>query len=240
MSLTEEPVLASLLFSPSCELPCYLGITPGTTTREIAERQLASIGAWRRVAFQHDGLPTDEYVAWIGDPSLRGTPRAPQLPGGQEIALILILTFRDGVVARLTTEISTEALIPKYMDYWERYSSREILIQYGLPDILVGRVSGSFYDLMVVYAGSGIVMEATGTTTSGARVCPNSETGLVHLRLTLTDPDSGLSIYSRLWPRPDDRRYWDPIEDVAGVDQEEFYSRVVSDPEACFDILKPP
>jgi len=240
----QEQHINELLQDENCNLPCYLGITPGKTTLNEARTILENLGAgyWGKpYTGRKDGAIGYTYTFMIsGQPGVGETPR----PDGSirtvsgDVILVTdndIVQIIDANAGTIGPGTSTTQGREKFRKYWQRYTAREIFMQMGPPDQLYLDIIESgwlFYGrtLFMVYEKRGVVAELYGTGKEN-NICPENEARFLSLGLMLYNPNSNLSIY------PNGRTSQDlglPIDEVLGVSTQEFYQRVIADPSACF------
>ena len=233
--------LIELLHSDSCKLPCYLGITPGRTTWDEANSILTSLGAYFSYNTDTDGLVIHNTELNIGDESMIGvTPDRNTGVTDLKIIQSIHLLVRNGIVEKLWTSISTRKFIEKYDEYWSEYSLYMMLYQYGIPDQIVmttpapGATGTSF---TLIYERKGIVTMIWDEIVNN-QFCPGSVKTSSSLDLTLTNVDSGINIYQPGVVAPTFREIYKPIENLLGVDEQEFYTKLMSNPLTCFEVKK--
>ncbi len=244
-TMEEEPLLSliQLLQSESCALPCYLGITPGQTTEHEVEKILESLDTSVLSGVRDDGSVFYNTNLDIGDKSLIGLTPDPNM-GAANVKIVqsLNLIVKDGVVQKIRTSISTRKFAARFQEYWSRYSMREIFQRHGIPDKIY--VSTIFYtnngigvEFIIVYERNGIVVYLHEEI-QNKQICPKSEKISTDLSLLLTDTSSGLSIFEpELTPsaHPD---IYASLEEQLKISRKEFYTQLLSNPSACFEIKK--
>jgi hypothetical protein len=226
MTPRQKTLFNNLIQDKSCNLPCYLGITPGSTTFEDAETRLSDLGAsvltkWLVSSFD-ESLFTYGYHFTISDHN-------------EDITTYLYLTVKDEMLVRLETEV-VGLKAPKLFHMWSRYSLVEIFKQLGMPDdILVHTRFNTGYELLLVFKTMGVAIHLSGMGHEGM-ICPQFQLNkTTALRLLITDVQSSLGLFvdGRISPY-DSNGTWLSIEEVLKVDLEEFYYQVLSDHEICF------
>ncbi len=236
---SRELHMVELLQSIDCKLPCYLSITPGKTSWSDAKILLTSLGASYSGDYLDEGSQAYSYSLWVGDPSMQTATRTTKTGvGDMEISQDVSFTVNDGIVQRIVVSIQTDRFVSKYLEYWSRYSLSELFLVQGKPDTIYSYRDSALRGaggITIVYEKSGIVMEFYGFI-NGNVLCPKLESGLVTREFILTNPKSSLSIYLPDRVPPTDRSIWLPIQEVLGINDGQFYNRVVSDPSACFQI----
>ena len=252
---TPEPTLPSshelrvnqLLQDENCKLPCYLGIVPGKTTLNEAKAILESVGAkysGKEYKRNSDGAIYYTYILNVGgQPAMDETPS----PDGSIVTVshhVSLITDTDVVqiieasAGTVGPGTSTTQGRRKFREYWSRYTARGIFLQLGLPDHLytdtpeLPKINGS--TLLATYEKVGVVVEIYGTGDEN-NICPELKAKFLAIRLSLFNPSSSLSIYGDGRVRPTERSAWLPLEEVLGVDTQEFYRQLMSDPLTCFE-----
>ena len=244
LSGAQEQHINELLQDKNCNLPCYLGITPGKTSLNEARTILENLGAgyWGKpYTGRKDGAISYTYTFMIsGQPGVSETPR----PDGsiRTVSGDVILVTDNDVIQIIEADagtigpgVSTVQAQEKFREYWKRYTARGIFLQLGLPNQLytdASNMGGRGNDLWAIYEKIGVVAIIYGAGKEN-NICPEREAKSIALRLLLFDLDSKLSIYNGRVP-PTDRNVWLPIDEVLGVSTQEFYQRVIADPSACF------
>lgn len=227
----DEVRMFELLHSKNCQLPCYLGIKPGSTTLHEAQKILRSLKA-----FQYGTLDgTFGYNMDIGDPE---TPSI--LPNHYALVYNLIkleLESPKGIVQSIYISILTERykfpVSPEtYREYWSRYSASNIFSEIGKPDYLYLSVD---YDkrynsaLVIVYESLGVIISIRGSWQEN-NICPIDEKQEIYVTMDLFDPSSNI-MFQDVYP------YFNSptIKDVLGITIDEFYEKVLADPTICFE-----
>lgn len=244
LSTVQEASLVDALESEDCELPCYMGITPGKTAWSEAQQILSNLGAKYREGydFSEDGMLVYYYFQFIGRPSVSKSTPTPEVavqPLG--IYQALAFTVGDSVVQRISVSIYTFDQATKLHKYWSRYSPPQIFIRLGNPDGMYLAKSSRVQDgsgMLLVYESRGIIMEFSGVR-EGVPICPSFEAegySSWEFILTYTDSDR-LSLFPTGYERvPSNHDIWLPVVEIFGISQEELYSQLMSDPSACFEI----
>ena len=248
---SEELQMIALLQAKDCTLPCYLGITPGTTSLSQAETILKSIGAYYIGDFvRKDGSRDYGYLLKVQDSSginetLKSSDSA--LVISVVIDLITISnTIQDieidaGTAKGSVYEKFSTSAMAKFREYWSRYTAREIFLQMGVPDHLYIENTDPFPDasvygrrLLIVYDkhhNAAIQLYGSGQENN---ICPENEARFIEMNARLYNPNSALSVYTDGRVPPTGDSAWLPIEKVLGLNNQEFYRRVISDPSTCF------
>lgn len=240
MEEEDQSKLLGLLKSNSCNLPCYLGIYPGTTTWEEAKTIFESLNAY----FSYNTNIGDHTIynlhLDIGDESLaKLTPDLNSVTTDVKIIQNLHLIVNDGIVQKMWTSISTRRSISKFQGYWSRYTLRQIFLQFGIPDqLLTGKrdAGGIGYGLFAVYEKEGLVFSVSGSAQDGY-ICPESENLSIGLEFSITNPASGLDLYAPPFTVLPAGRVYVPVNEVFGVTKEGFYTQLITDSQACFEVI---
>jgi hypothetical protein len=240
----QQSYLLTLLQSKSCELPCYLEITPGKTSWDDAQTILSKIGAHLEGSFQEDGLPAYGYSLWVGDPMFMNVTRNPNMGvGDMEIYQDLSFTIGDGKVQRIYLYTQTVKLVQKFGEYWSRYSMLNVFHHFGPPDLIflaVNELHGGYIQF-TVYSKLGIVIETNGIK-EGNQICPisleNNKDIYLLFNLTLTNLTYPLKLYDPGRVPPTDRSVYLPIQEVLGIKEIEYYVKYIADPSSCFNVIQ--
>jgi hypothetical protein len=238
ISTTQESHLVEILQFEECELPCYLGITPGKTSWSSAQQILSDLGEEYQGEYYESGtgmlgyeykLLISSSISGMVTPSADATPRL-------DISHTLDFLVGDLIVQRIWASIGTLNQETKFRDYWSRYSPQQIFTRLGVPDAVYYH-PGEGNGMSLVYKSLGVVMEFDGIR-EGNAVCPNFETnGYAGRELILTNTASTLSLLPEDSPIPlTDRSYWLPVTEFLGISREELYNRIIADSSVCFDI----
>jgi hypothetical protein len=239
VNLDQEHRMAELLQDKKCQPPCYLGITPGKTTWEEAQKILGSVGASSSGEWREGNLPVYEYNLWIGDSALTNvTPNSGTTVGDLGIAQKIKFTVENDLVQRIGVWIQTRRFTEKYREYWSRFSLEAVLRQIGQPGKIYMWIPkwGTGYGMLIIYEDLGIFLDYSGIQ-SGNSICPLlSEKQQSVLEMTLTNTSALPDIYPPGKVPPTDREVYLPIKDALGIDEKEFYNRLLLDPSTCFEI----
>lgn len=239
----QEDNLIHLLYDETCELPCYLGITPGKTSWVEAQAILKNIGAYPVANGWGDGMRTYGYIMWIGDPSLSTATRDPNMMiDDLKIFQSLGFSVSENMIHRIQVEITTRTFAHKFNEYWMKYSLENIFLQLGSPDFISFSKSYRNYNRftqIIVFQNFGIVVETLGTRKDN-RICPilvdDTPGNSTRLSFIITNLDSGLGLYGLGQILPTEQTVYLPIEETLGITEQEYYDRVISDPSTCFDL----
>jgi hypothetical protein len=232
--------LFAALQDESCKLPCYLGIIPGQTTLQAAKEILVELGGSYVGENENemiDGLRYT-YTLDLGD----------QPSGEKIITQSVSLVTNNDIVQVLIVSSGTLVIKPPdfaletYRTFWQRYSASQIFFQLGKPENLtVGRIyrPDQFGARLVIsYDKQNIEIVIYGTGQEN-NLCPNNEAEFLYHHMLLSYPDTTLDIYKAVGRGPlTDQKFDPPIENVFGVNSEEFYNSVLSDPAVCFEQIQ--
>jgi len=231
--------LIQLLHSELCNLPCYLGITPGQTTWDESRGIFEDLGAFISFDTEANGLTVHNIHLDIGDDSLANiTPDPDEGVTNRKIIQSLHILVKDGIIQKLWTSISTRRFTSRFHEHWSRYSLREILQRHGVPDqIVLGTPTpgGTGVGFVLIYDQKGIVAELWDEIQDD-QICPGPKKISASLQLTVTNTFSGVDIYEPGGVPPTNREVYLPIEEVLGVNKEDFYNEVLTDPSVCFEV----
>jgi hypothetical protein len=233
--------MVSLLQSEECNLPCYLGITPGHTTWEDAKIILEDLGAYFSFNTKENGLTIQNVHLNIlsvrNDIEFAANPDTRVGAGEAEIVQYIQFTIDNEIVQRISVHIQTSRFLFEFEKYWSRYSVREIFLKYGIPsDIVTWKdlTRGIGYGITLIYQDLGIVTELGGTQQENS-ICPQIEMEQRQLNLTLTSLSSGLDIFGS-GVSPNNQDLYAPIEETLGVDETGFFNQLIEEPSECFKI----
>jgi hypothetical protein len=225
----------NLLKQPTCELPCWWGISPGTSS-------------WTGVAdvLTHLGAITSPQPA-SDDSVYHGV-------GGfnfEELKIYNKVGFmeRSGTIESIDLR-SESGLNPiGFQELWAQYSPRILIREYGSPsrvwlesayNVPVGANDEVGYSLWLLYDKLGFLAGYTGTVKHEAtyHFCPRFEQGqdIQSLELFLQAVDSPIPLESLLPVDSLHGPYIHTIEDAAGLSVEQFAALFEQqDKPACFD-----
>lgn len=228
LSIDAEQKMIELLHLSDCNLPCYMGITPGKTKLEDAKLMLESLDA---VSFGESINGASQEVVYMirfDDTSIDPTNSPTQ---DQMVLYDLNLTAINDVVQQIRIWILARGLSQKFQDYWSRYSPKSVFLQVGMPDEIY-TLHGS---LALVYKKLGIINVYSSFWKNG-KLCPKAESYEFDRRFEITNKDSPIEIYSE--NENAIQILWQPIEESLGISIQEFYNQIIKDDSVCFDIEK--
>jgi hypothetical protein len=236
---TQESRLVEALQLEGCELPCYLGITPGKTSWSSAQQILSDLGAeYKGEAYESGtGMLGYAYKILISDTTIvMATPIVNPTHPLDITQSLSFLIGSDSIVQRISVDVGTAIQELKFHNYWSRYSPQQIFIRLGKPDsIYYSPQEGN--RMAIIYKSLGVVIKFSGMR-EGDSVCPNFEiNGYTERKFTLTNIASGLSLLPEGERVPfTDREHWLPVAEYLRMSQEELYNQIIADPTICFNV----
>jgi hypothetical protein len=237
----QEKRMVDLLHSSHCELPCYLGITPGETPWETAEGTLKTIGADYLGKSFESGFQIYDYEIKIGDPmSAQITPDSNTGSGDLGIDQYVRVTVGGNTVQQIYASIGTEKFVTKYREYWSRYLLDEIIQRLGEPDKIFMSIPewGQGYSIFTIYENQNTVLSFDGIETEHS-VCPLWPDKMQpFLSIVVTNKAVLSNLYAPGKAPPTDPVAYMPIKEALGIDENEFYNRIQANHQVCFDIKK--
>lgn len=230
-----EQVIKLLQTNGGCELPCFWGIKVGETKWEDARLWLSKLTRiYDDKSFYSDGdggYPANLMTFTLTDDD----------PTGQ---FDLILTIGNGRIQRLVFSpggtIGDIEFLPKFI---QNYSLEKIFKQLGKPDSVFIYICEKYkhpcFIMAVLYDNQKIAMDISGEALPDNQVCPKIGEGgnLTWMNISIANPDSALELIPPsmvINPYLADLK---SIKDVLGIDESEFYRRVLSESPACFAIV---
>jgi hypothetical protein len=222
----------------SCQLPCYLGITPGKTPLGSATQKLDAMGA--------TFIGKSEHVYEDGKIYNYAYSLHIQKPAGN-IGQHIDLYVSNGEIFRMSVEILGGSSNPLVFEHWHRYSIPSVLQKFGVPDAVDSEGQNSVW---VLYNEIGFYIGNSGVDREANIVCPGfQEDGTSNAYLVLFDPQAKdlLTVSSvfdyifafsfvngRLQKEPRISNSL-PVEVFLGITAEQFYKQMMADPNACFE-----
>ncbi|MBT3323149.1 MAG: hypothetical protein HN392_12775 [Anaerolineae bacterium] len=217
------------ILSENCLLPCYLGIFPGETNIEVAERNLKELGfsSGHLTNPQNDNYKTYSYQINFDDES-----------GNSQH--YVYLTTQETRVERVEFEIVGQRH-PLLNDNWSVYSTKHVFEQQGLPSrmfIHLGRL-GETYSALIVYEDVGVVISNFGLI-ENENVCFGSfDHNHEAIKVIATRANSELGLYREDDIAPDGSEHWQSIEKILGTSVDEIYEALLTEDQVCYQVLKP-
>jgi hypothetical protein len=227
---TKENIIALLENNGGCELPCFWGIIPGKTSWSDASYWLQDItNIYEDQVFYEDGnLPAYLLAFTLNDAK----------PYHQ---FSFIPTVGDEKIQRIYVKVQdTPEIISKY---WQKYSLREMFFHLGKPDkaffSICSEYSHPCFDGLLIYEKEKIALGFFGENLPENKVCPQLSEGgdITSISFSNVGQQSELDTLPPNWVSSEVKEYWTPIKDVLGIDENEFYERVLSDSPACFPVI---
>jgi hypothetical protein len=216
-----------------CELPCFLGITPATTSWQDAKvlfEEFARNAPLTPNPFAVSSIHT-EYIANVftnSEVTLRG-----HIQTNVDVNdLVQQMVFQVEITRDGRTESRDKHLV------W--FSIRGIFNRYGQPDsiFLYSTESDLGYSIYIVYEKLKLAVAYTGESTlnedDSRTLCPNVGDGNIsYMKIAVASPADPVNIKTLIgYP------FWEGIavfEDVSGMSENDFYHLVISDqPVICF------
>lgn len=226
----------------SCKLPCWLDVTPGETTLLEVEELLRYIG----ILFDSKGVP-----GYTSNSTFHGTNTLYY----KNIVTDFSFEVIDKVVNAILIRSYTYEPSEEFKVFWKKYSLKNILKEYGVPDRILLNVAGSYnfgrtYRLWVFYDSKKIMIRYDGRIYDSGindnpilRICPMTD-GMNPINITLQDSKSSLPIERfdvilediRLQTETGRTRALHTIQESTGMNKEEFYNLFMQDEELiCFE-----
>ena len=223
-----------------CELPCWLGITPGRTRFKEVENILSQFGA---VAYTDFSLQRAFIKAFF-----------PHFETAKHEVTIIVIPEQNGKISRiLITAVAYQDINgprnyndPEFQRLWQRYFLPRIFTRYGVPEKIfldttriVADTAGPYpFVLWVVYSQQGFLIRYQGVNSKigeNIQICPMQSS----IEIKIWNPeessyeefikdDGALARPFALGPQP--------IEEVTKFSIESFYEEFRSrDVDTCFD-----
>lgn len=216
-----------------CELPCFLGVTPGHTLWTDAKPFL-ELFSITKIIKPDQVASTEMYTVYNV-----------QVQTSKDISLLMNIRL-DVDSNNLVQYIIFDADIRRgksveYRDtHLSRYSLHEILQRHGVPDaIYMTPIRQNIYSMHIVYENIKITISFTGRATQnldgGYTVCPNlGDGGIGSIKLAISNPSNPIDVRSLVgYP------FWNEtplLEKVSGVSKKYFYQLLIGDQQsACFE-----
>lgn len=230
----DAQILRLLQTNGGCSLPCWWGISPGTTTWDTARQLFVSMGSKVLAQSHRDGSIEHETGF--------------DLPESDMYMKIYILQ-RDGLIESIKVT-SEDYMAPiAFQSDWELYSLKRMLTVYGEPSrvwvqLAAGPVrpgSTMGYGLWLFYDQLGFLIQYGGTGLKVQpiyHVCPaaQGQGGMVYIQLVLRAIENNTSLETLAGMTEVDLPYLLPIEEAAGMSVTEFYTLFITENDMpCFD-----
>jgi hypothetical protein len=236
-----DQVIELLQTNGGCELPCFWGIKVGETKWEGAKLWLSKLTKiYDDESFYSDG--DGGYPAYNMTFILRDeTPTRYEVPPQ---SFVVVSTIGEDRIQRLVFSpvgsIGDVEFLPEYI---QNYSLEKIFKQLGKPDSVFIYICEKYKDpcfiMVVLYDKQKIAIDITGEDLPDNKVCPKIGEGgnLTAMNISIANPDSDLDLIPPslvINPFLDD---WKLVKDVLGIDENEFFRRVLAESPACFDLI---
>jgi hypothetical protein len=235
---SQSRLFRDLLNSLPCQLPCFLGITPGNTNFTHAIAILESLGASYLGGddIRPYGGRWFSFLLNSGHPPSHGETPSPF--GFLVSTQIILSTNPQGIVQSLIVRarsIPTSESRIEYRDYFSHYDVPGIMSQLGPPLQIFTQHRQSDSDrnawLLFDYTHMGVFIDLRGTPIDN-RICYRGaeDVGSVSLELKLFQPGPGTTAGSFIHL---DTGEWSHIQDVFGIDANQYYANITTHPEQC-------
>lgn len=226
LSSSQQELMTQRILSTYCELPCYMDINPGETSWLEASEVLGSMGANYLGNYRQNG----EIVVHVY--ALKLCCEVANL-----IHTVSLKVDNNGVTQGINASVEM-GFGNDLPEYWSRYSIRNIFEQFGPPDAVTMSVihfdSRMPVELILLYDEIGVALEYSVFNDGDNCVKVSNVHGLA---IILTNHSRGVNLWQEGIPFADSP-HMKPAEEVLGMDEIEFYQRVISDPALCFDVLE--
>jgi len=227
ISLDAQLKIVELLNTKDCVLPCYLSITPGTTTWKDAKSLLDAIGA------EYTGQSQQGDMIWFGYGMHRGNATNVLNQNADSLFDLDLVVDDNGIVQQVFAWFLTHNAGHLLADYWTKNSPRNLFLQIGMPDAIYSTKTAG--GLAVVYQKLGVV-GIYDSLWNGSFLCPENETRLSNMSFMLTNTAFPLDIYPPNGKVTQYPSLWLPIEKTLHVSNQQFYNQVLSNPLVCFEL----
>lgn len=235
-----EQVIELLQTNGGCELPCFWGIKVGETKWEDARpwlSKLTKIHDDKNFYADGDGGHPAYDMAFVLRDELPPRIEAPPQ------SFVIVATIGKERIQRLVfSPVGSIGDIEFLPEYIQAYSLENIFNQLGKPDHVFIYVCEKYkhpcFIMVVLYETQKIAIDITGEDLPDNQVCPKIGEGgnLTAMNISIANPTSDLELIPPsmiINPYLADLK---SIKNVLGIDENEFYSRVLSESPACFDI----
>lgn len=214
----QDEFFSLLASNGNCRLPCFLGITPGTTLWTEA-RMILEPYAYNAHFLNDKDLAQSVAIVTTKDVDIYMT--------------VKVDTLEDRRVNRIVThaEFFKEDSIATQDNHLQWYSPSEVFRNHGLPDNLYLSIERGVYSIGIVYENLKAVILLTGYAKENASnkrvVCPNIGDGDIgSIKIALASPTNPIDVKTLIgYP------FWEGaslFEEVTGMSIDEFYELMVS------------
>jgi hypothetical protein len=238
----ENQILELLQTNGGCELPCWWGIMPGTTTWSQAQAFLEGLGVKTSID-RTSGNAIDHGTSGLSIAS-------------HSIHNGIGFTERAGIVQEIgigSSSTNPSTNLSGWLEAWAGYSPKQIISKYGVPDRIWLMTSSQFhepsggsqmpYELWLFYDRLKFLIRYAGVVRYAPiyRFCPEyGENGQLtaEISLNLADPanPTPLETLSNALTIPGMTDYIQPIEKATGLTIEKFSSLFTQNSkDVCFD-----
>ncbi len=218
----------------NCELPCFLGITPGKTTWAEAKLLLEAYSINKPIKYDKSNATATnkQYTA-----SIHTTKDI-----GLDIKIKLDVNEKD-IVTHIDFNVTAYHGGSLAFDdrHLSRYSLREVFRRHGKPDaVYLLPPERAVYAIHIVYEKLKLVIGLTGRAKElsggGYELCPNLGDGdIPTMEIALASPADTIDVKTLIgFP------FWEdlpPFEETSGMNINEFYQLMIGDQQpACFQV----
>lgn len=159
------------------------------------------------------------------------------VPGGRISHTVFLISLDRATINAIHVAVGTSwgQFPEKFRQYWGRYSVRNMLIDFGMPnDLLVDStdeagIAGKY--MLLGYQETGVYVNWYGEQPEIA-ICPESSANALSLDLMLVEPATELA--DQLWGELIFRYRHVPFEQFYEVPAEDFLRQVVASSDFCF------
>jgi hypothetical protein len=219
----ENYILGLLRSNKQCDLPCWWGIIPGSTSWAETEKFILHLGAKTSV------FPTSGEFIW-------------HATGGFDLldrGVHNDVTFFEsqGIVAAIEIHTGGEANPKEFQADWGNFSPEQLITVYGRPSRVWlqsyssadgGTPTSVPYSLWIFYDKLGFLIRYSGAVRykSIYRICPalNDEGGGVTIDLYLRSSSDPMPLEKLVELMGADRPYTLPLESATTLTLDEFYN----------------
>lgn len=231
----DAQILQLLQTNGGCSLPCWWGISPGTTAWDTARQLFVSMGSKVPSQSHRDG--SIEYE--IGFDLLES-----------DMSVGIRILQRGGLIEsiKVMSEDYMEPVV--FQSNWELYSLKQVLAAYGEPSrIWIQLAAGPIrpesttigYGLWLFYDQLGFLIQYGGTGLKVQpiyHVCPATQVqaGMVDIQLVLRAAENDIPLETLAGVTTEWLPYLIPIEEASGMSVTEFYTLFLTENDMpCFD-----
>lgn len=224
---TQQYKLFDLINSKYCNLPCFLNIEPGITSWPEARRQLENVGFTFEGKEKNDSYDLDKFILYFWQEEYD-----------------VSLTLSNNIVQRITIK----SINNRHSDFykkWEKYSFNKTVNLLGSPDeIYFYKIFPGYrvYTIMVNYKRQklSLIWHSVFKPDSDSMVCPGSSSDEKwNFEFSMTNPSSELGL-NKDFDNFDNEKFqenWHSIEVTSGLTENEFYSKILTDPDTCINLF---